>query len=367
MTPAPLVDLDDRRDQPHLDQVQQVAVADPTRQGSDQLGVRDPVEVIRQVRVDDLGVAPVEQPVDVANRVQGIVVGSIGVLLRLRIGLKDRLQDQHHSHLRHAVPDGPDPQRAWLAIRFGEEHASRGARLIRSVLQVPRQFVQPPVTPVGFDALERLGVDPRSPTVGAAPEVGESQDVAAVHLVVQSVKAVVWAHPSLWRATSPGASEPSVEVLGSRPSPGPRVPSDVGLELRPLPSAGVTRLRRYYGPVRHPRRPGLSLADFRSGADDSHRLGLPVLRRLSSCPHASATTPVGSLRFDRSWDGLFHPFPSPLRRRPSPAAGRVGPHVTTFEACSAFTHVLAGGLAGVTNDAFVSEAPTASLPPPPLR
>ena len=30
-----------------------------------------------------------------------------------------------------------------------------------------------------------------------------------------------------------------------------------------LPSAGVTRFRRYYGPVRHPRRPGLSLAGFR--------------------------------------------------------------------------------------------------------
>jgi len=30
--------------------------------------------------------------------------------------------------------------------------------------------------------------------------------------------------------------------------------------LRPLPSTGVTRLRRYYEPLRHPTRPGLSLA-----------------------------------------------------------------------------------------------------------
>src|SRR5438552_2622410 len=28
---------------------------------------------------------------------------------------------------------------------------------------------------------------------------------------------------------------------------------------RPLPSTGVTRRLRYYGPLRHPRRPGLSL------------------------------------------------------------------------------------------------------------
>src|SRR6267378_1698592 len=32
------------------------------------------------------------------------------------------------------------------------------------------------------------------------------------------------------------------------------------LQLRPLPSAGVTRLPRYYGPLRHPTRTGLSLA-----------------------------------------------------------------------------------------------------------
>ena len=36
-------------------------------------------------------------------------------------------------------------------------------------------------------------------------------------------------------------------------------------EVRPLPSTGITRLRRYYEPVRHPTRPGLSLAGVRLG------------------------------------------------------------------------------------------------------
>src|SRR5271156_2522983 len=44
----------------------------------------------------------------------------------------------------------------------------------------------------------------------------------------------------------------------------------VCLELRSLPSPGITRLQRYYEPLRHPRAPGLSLA-------------LPVLRTLSLC------------------------------------------------------------------------------------
>src|SRR5450755_3859175 len=70
--------------------------------------------------------------------------------------------------------------------------------------------------------------------------------------------------------------------------------SDVDLELRPLPSTGITRLRRYYEPLRHPRRPGLSLAAVRLAVTRRHRWGFPcsvflLYRR------AVAITPVGPL------------------------------------------------------------------------
>ena len=58
--------------------------------------------------------------------------------------------------------------------------------------------------------------------------------------------------------------------------------SCVCLELRSLPSPGVTRLQRYYGPLRHPTAPGLSLAGVRLIIPD-HAVGLPVLRTLSLC------------------------------------------------------------------------------------
>ena len=45
------------------------------------------------------------------------------------------------------------------------------------------------------------------------------------------------------------------------------------LELRSLPSTGITRLQRYYEPLRHPRAPGLSLAGVRLGIA-AHALGL---------------------------------------------------------------------------------------------
>src|SRR5208337_1987942 len=56
--------------------------------------------------------------------------------------------------------------------------------------------------------------------------------------------------------------------------------------------------------------------------------------------------PGGPLGSDRSWDGLFHPFPiHPQRRRPSPSECEVGVHIGRFEACSTFTCVTACRLA----------------------
>jgi len=45
---------------------------------------------------------------DLPDGVQGAVVWPVGVLLRWEVGLEDRLQDQHHRHLRHAIPDRAD-------------------------------------------------------------------------------------------------------------------------------------------------------------------------------------------------------------------------------------------------------------------
>jgi len=47
--------------------------------------------------------------------------------------------------------------------------------------------------------------------------------------------------------------------------------------------------------------------------------------------------PGGPLGLDRSWDGLFQPFPCTRRRRPSPYTCKVGDHIGLFEACSTFT------------------------------
>src|SRR6202048_3353325 len=87
--------------------------------------------------------------------------------------------------------------------------------------------------------------------------------------------------PSLSRVTPSAVSEHVSELLGC-PISRSLTTSCVCLELRPLPSTGITRLQRYCEPLRHPSAPGLSLAGVRLIIPD-HASGLPVLRALSLC------------------------------------------------------------------------------------
>src|SRR5664279_2133233 len=87
--------------------------------------------------------------------------------------------------------------------------------------------------------------------------------------------------PSLSRATPSAVSERYPELIGC-PISRSFTTYCVCLELRSLPSPGVTRLHRYCEPLRHPAAPGPSLAGVRLVIPD-HAAGLPVLRALSLC------------------------------------------------------------------------------------
>ncbi len=87
--------------------------------------------------------------------------------------------------------------------------------------------------------------------------------------------------PSLSRVTPSAASEHFSELLGC-PISRSLTACCVCLELRPLPSTGITQFHWYYEPLRHPSAPGLSLTGVRLIIPD-HAVGLPVLRALSLC------------------------------------------------------------------------------------
>src|SRR6202521_2040591 len=141
--------------------------------------------------------------------------------------------------------------------------------------------------------------------------------------------------PSLSRATPSAASEHSSEVIGcpiSRSFP----TYCVCLELRSLPSTGITRLQRYYEPLRHPKAPGLSLTGFRLVLAD-HALGLPVLRTLSLCTCCR--------HYPGAASGRTASLTSPSRVSLPRKGRRGGLRIVLFEACSAFTRVTACTLA----------------------
>ena len=141
--------------------------------------------------------------------------------------------------------------------------------------------------------------------------------------------------PLLLRATPSAASEHSAEFIGC-PISRSFTTYFVCLELRSLPSTGITRLQRYYEPLRHPKAPSLSLTGLRLVVAD-RALGLPVFRALSLCTCCRHYPGAASGRITSLISS---------RRSSLPRKGcRVGLRIVLFEACSAFTRVAACTLA----------------------
>jgi hypothetical protein len=149
------------------------------------------------------------------------------------------------------------------------------------------------------------------------------------------------------------------------------VTSCVGLEPRPLPSTGVTRGQRYYGPLRHPGGnpacgvgPGLSLAGVRLRVTRPHRLGFPVLRWISMYRHAVVITPVARWVLIARGTAYSNRYPF------IPSDGGL-PHAsarsaTTLDVSRPAQRSLALRPVGSLHrqsDTSVSKAPTVSLPP----
>ena len=113
-------------------------------------------------------------------------------------------------------------------------------------------------------------------------------------------------------------------------------------EVRALPSPGITRLPRYYDPLRVPAGPP-SLA--RALEQLSTRARVPPLAQttLPACP---AHYPGGS--------EPVHVSVTSRPVLPSPSFGRVGIHDCTFEACSGFRRVTACRLAWPPQVAFIT-------------
>ena len=98
-------------------------------------------------------------------------------------------------------------------------------------------------------------------------------------------------------------------------------------EAGPLPSTSITRLHRYYGPIRHLRGPPLALTGLALPLS-GHPGRLPLLH-IESVPYVLPPIPRRNRRM--CFSSLL------LRRRPSPWLRRVGFRSVVFGACAVFT------------------------------
>src|ERR1700675_449479 len=295
----------------------------------------DAPEVVREVGVNDFRVAAKQLRFHLDHRLLGVSPGTVRVLFWWKVGFEDRFQHQHCCCHADPITQGRDAQRPELAVGLRDEHSSDRIRMVALLPERKRQFGKPPLDAIRLDVREVLTVCPRRALVGAALGERMGQNVLTADLVVQRVEAIAGLCLRFRVQRLLQFSEQFSELIGC-PISKSLTTCCVCFELRSLPSTGVTRLQRYYEPLRHPKAPSLSLAGVRLVIAD-HAMGLPVLRTLSLCTCCRHYPGAAAGRTLRS----ASPSHISLPRK----GDRVGLRIVLFEDCSAFTRVTACTLA----------------------
>jgi hypothetical protein len=130
------------------------------------------------------------QRLHLLDGLQCVASWSIGILLRLQVGLENGLQDHQHRHLHDTILDRWNAQRSLLAVRFGNVDPPDRLRTIRLLAELIRQLIQPLLLSVLLDVLEGLAVHTCRAVIEVTVAVGVPQHIRSVHLVVQRIEAV---------------------------------------------------------------------------------------------------------------------------------------------------------------------------------
>jgi site-specific DNA recombinase len=176
--------------EPHFEKMQNGPVRNPLRHYGQELCVRNGVEVLGYIGIDDLCIPAVEGIGNVIDRIVGRLLRPVPVGAVTKIRLEDRLNDQLHGHLRHPVADGRDPQCTLAAVCLGDHHPSDRLGCVALALQCLLQLRYESGLP--FCALYgRKGntVNTGAAFVGPHQAIGVTEDVSPIHLVIECVEA----------------------------------------------------------------------------------------------------------------------------------------------------------------------------------
>src|SRR5580698_7915755 len=95
--------------------MQHMLIDDSPSQALHQLGMWDGVEVLGQIRVNDIRVTLMQQLIHLLHRILRTPLRPVGVSTRLQVRLENRLNDQLGRGLRYSVPYGRDSERTLSA------------------------------------------------------------------------------------------------------------------------------------------------------------------------------------------------------------------------------------------------------------
>src|SRR5712692_3621477 len=210
--------------------------------------------------------------------VLGFALPAVAVHVRLQVRFKDWFQYQLARRLHYSVPNGRDSQRP-LSVAIGlrdhfPSYRLRPVALLDQLLPQPRQ---PFFLSLGLDLQETLSIHSRRSSIGFRQPVSLGQDVLPVDLVIEQVEPVgrfllrfcvqlPLKLPDFYRRFQTHVNRLSFISLVSIS------------EVRALGSPGITRLPRYYDPLRGPSQP-------------------PPLRRMLGCPTDSGLPLLTQITF----------------------------------------------------------------------
>ena len=252
--------------------------------------MRDRVEVFRQIGVDDIGVAPANQPVHFPDCIGRTAAGPVTIGTILEIRLEDRFQYELGGSLNHPIPDCGDAQRAFATSRLRDHHPPHRPGPVRLRVEFLTQARQPCFQTLRLDLGESRPIHAGRTRIGAGQPVGVTKDVLAANLVVEQVEAACRLRLRLTIKLSLKVPELFGCFEAHRQSPPPR-------HLRKCPrSQGPSLLRSYPGsavlcPCPTPSR---SAATSDGEAATSDRTGLPRY------PHHLSGVPCPTTPADRT-------------------------------------------------------------------
>ncbi len=163
----------------------------------------------------------------------------------------DDAPGQFGGRLRNPIADGGNAQRALPASRLRDHHAPHRRGPIRHRGEVLTQSLEPRLHSRPLDVVERHPVNARRPVVATGQSIGVGEDVRPTDLVVQKIEAELGLRLRL-HIKLPLKGPDLIRRLQT-PRQSPLLPLfESASEVRGLCSAGVTRPRRSYAPVRLP-------------------------------------------------------------------------------------------------------------------